>query len=354
MADSVAIATGRDALGERGPMSFDRSGGFETEADPGVAAQGELPGLESIPDTEPLAPIPVLRRSGRISALQRVAGTIPPPAVVEVDRALDDFIAEAQSSQVDMEGWTLADEKAARAQAEAAEREAARQAAEAARLQAEEALREFQRRSSEEMALLKSRLAEAEERAREAEERARVASGTYGVVHPAPAAAAPAGSGTMPAAVRAGSGTMPAEAPAAHVPGDARTFTGRVARDGGWRGDRPRRWRGRRVSDDPLALTERVPPLGSRPRAPVLLPAAIALLGLAIAALILFGRGRLWATGGEARPAGKAPPPAAARAPAASPVPRPSAAPAQPVVRPMLPAEPTVKPLDEETAPAPE
>ena len=219
--------------------------------------------------------------TGRPSALHRVAGPIAEGTAVE--QSLDQFIAQAHSSLVHAEGWSLSEEQAARAREEAARRdeearraelaaaEAARAAAEQARAALEEeaarALEELARHSSQKMAALEARLARAEERAASAEQRA--------------------------------SGAMVAVSPA-----------------------------------DPLMRTERMWAPRFRPGLPVVLSAAIALVGLAIV-LLLLGRGRLW---GEGNPAAPPPAPAKTAAPSAP----------EPVVRSMLPAEPAVKPLAEE------
>jgi len=268
-------------------MSVDKSG--DSEKSDGQAPEGGKEG--SPPSTE------------RLPALIRVAGDIP--AGSDVERSLDQFIAEANEVRVDMDGWSLSDEVSrARSHKKAARRDekvrqAVLSATEAARMaaqnQARRELAAVERRSAEQVAELEARLAMAEQRMQEAEERAR-APGPRRAVREQPVDEAST-ERIVPAKIR----------------------TGRI--------------RTARVWSRRVRLTR---------RSQVLL-VAIAAAGLAVAAVLLLGvdvRGRA---------AEESPPPAAGSAPTpegevAAPRPAP---PPEPVVRSMFPDEPTVTPLDE-------
>lgn len=139
----------------------------------------------------------------RISALQRVAGEVPEGR--DVSDSLDEFIALANQTLVDMDGWSLTGEQeaaAARAREEAAQ-SAARAAAEKARAvaeaQAQQVMEQMQRASRAQMAELQAKLRESEGRLRQAEQRARALSET-----PVPERLEPS-----PADALHGSGTLP-------------------------------------------------------------------------------------------------------------------------------------------------
>jgi ribonuclease E len=109
-------------------------------------------------------------RSTRTSALMKVASATP----TNVGQSLDDFIASANSTLVESDGWALGEEaRRARdaAQRDEAERDAARARA-AAEAEALRAIEIAKRTSHAEMAALKAQLAQAEARAAAAEARA--------------------------------------------------------------------------------------------------------------------------------------------------------------------------------------
>ena len=195
----------------------------------------------------------------RISALQRVRGEVPEGR--DVSDSLDEFIALANQTLVDMDGWSLTSEQqaaAAKARDEAAQ-SAARAAAERARAvaeaQAQQVMEQMQRASRAQMAELEAKLREAEGRAREAEQRARALTET-----PVPEPLGPS-----PADALHGSGTLPI----------------------------------RRVVEAPMASMSMVTEPVRRTTAPVarswVWPVGLAAAGgVALVTLVWLGNGRLW------------------------------------------------------------
>ena len=215
----------------------------------------------------------------RPSALQRVAGAIPEGT--QVEQSLDRFIDQVHSSLVHARGWSVTEEQAAR------EREDAARRAEEARLAALSAAK-------------------------------------------AAAAAADTARAT-------------AEAEAARARDDERRASQRMAVLEARLAEAEKRAAAaeqRAIDPDPDDVVRTATLRDPRRRGPVLLSAAIAIVGVAIAAVLL----------SRDTPGGidddRGPPPTPAKA---APQPRAEAAP-EPVIRSMMPAEPTVKPLMEKRA----